>query len=142
MSKIFLCLLISLFNIVVFAGTLEFDLYRSGNATTAQMDKIRTKDTPNVKRIDVDTYVKDGVVWVKANNKGISTQSTKPPATEKNWWVAPKGTAYSDKLKLHNDHTDHYMWVPKSDMPLSEYDKLMKQVNVKFTKIEVKPKGK
>lgn len=132
-KKISLGLLSLILASASFAGTLTTDLYRGGNSTSPLMDKVRTVDTTTSGTIDVDVYDKNGVKWVKANGKGISTFNT--ALATKNWWKAPKGTTYPSSLRVYNDNGNHWTWAPAFDMPLSDYIKLMQQTNSSFTKL-------
>jgi hypothetical protein len=107
------------------------DLFRSGNATSARLDKVRTEG-PNR---DVDTQVDhDGRVWVIANGKGMSTSE----APDSDWrgvpWRLPKGHLYTTRLLVWNDMPGHWVWQPAKDMLLSEYVSALSGSNGQFVR--------
>jgi hypothetical protein len=114
-------------------GTTSLDLFRSGNTTTARLDRVRING-PNS---DVDTYVDTGTgaTWVQANGKGISTQDAVDPSWTGTPWRLPAGAAYPSHLLLWNDNPGHWLWAPEHDMPLTTYEDALRVVNALFVKV-------
>jgi hypothetical protein len=61
--------------------TTSVDLYRMGNATSPRMDKVRDQD--------VESYEKNGEIWVVEGSGGISTFAAQ--GLGKNWWKLDRG---------------------------------------------------
>ena len=111
-----------------FMGATPIDLYRMGNASGPQMDKIRLKEPdPD---IDHETRV-SGIVWVRANSGGVSTWETPKAGLRGKAWRIPAGTAFSDRLRLWSDlpAEGHWVWEPMQDMPLTEFVSDLAAVN-------------
>ena len=96
----------------------EEDLYRLGNATTPKLDHVRTESSK-----DVDTYLQNGLLIVRANGRGISLLTEAGAASRRDaWlWIVPKNTPMPPGLALNHDTTDHYHLCPAFDMTLDEY---------------------
>ena len=99
------------------------NLYRFGNANSPKLDNVRPG-------IDVDV-VGDTVI---ANGKGMSLFSTYDPG-KKNVWRLNQGTALPDKLKIINDHGNHYVLAPTENMLLEEYKNLLRGVGYTMIKV-------
>lgn len=64
------------------------DLYRIGNSESPKLDRVRA--------VDIDTYDRNGIKMIKANEKGISlfTESDLTKTRFEGWaWKKPHGTA-------------------------------------------------
>ena len=107
------------------ADSTRVDLYRLGNSSSPRMDNVREKD--------VEMFERDGKTWVKARSGGVSTFSK--PSGKSNEWRLKKGTSFPSKLRVYNDHGDHWQWEPEVDMPLDDYLDLLRQVNRLFEKM-------
>ena len=81
------------------------DLFRSGNATSACLDKVRVTPHPDP---DVDIQV-DGLgrSWVEANGEGVSSFEAIQPHWSKPWRL-PAGSYYSTCLELVSDVPGHW----------------------------------
>jgi len=121
------------FYLINFTG---IDLYRSGNATTPNLDKVRIP--PRNGAIDIEIYEKDlndqKVIYVDSTSGGISTFDAPLPSQNQKvrWWKIPKGSIIPDGLQVTKDHTikhiniTHYTIRPLNDMPLTEYQQLLR----------------
>lgn len=112
-------------------GVTSLTLFRSGNATNARLDKVRTQGPAR----DVDTRTDTaGTLWVIANGKGMSTID----AADSGWsgipWKLLQGHSYSNLLLVWNDAPGHWVWQPAQDMPLSEYVDALSLSNGQFVK--------
>jgi hypothetical protein len=111
-------------------GQTHIELYRSGNSSVAQLDKVRPKD--------VDMQVaRNGDVWVLAlNGKGVSTWDHIDPTWNGKPWRLPAGSLYNDHLLLlWNDSPGHWTWAPAHDMLIHEYVSCLAQVSARFVKV-------
>ncbi|EDN67205.1 hypothetical protein BGP_2730 [Beggiatoa sp. PS] len=94
------------FYLINFTG---IDLYRSGNATTPNLDKVRIP--PRNGAIDIEIYEKDlndqKVIYVDSTSGGISTFDAPLPSQNQKvrWWKIPKGSIIPDGLQVTKDHT-------------------------------------
>lgn len=82
---------------------------------------------------DVDLYELNGIVMVRANNRGVSLYTLKgvEDVGLTGWaWRIRQGTALPPELKLHNDKPEHYMICPISEMPLAKFVGLLQQMVV------------
>jgi hypothetical protein len=99
-------------------GITSVDLFRSGNATSARLDKVRTQGPGR----DVDTRMgMGGNLWVIANGKGISCSSAVDPTWRGQPWKLLMGHTYSNLLIVWSDEPGHWVWQPVQDMLLFEY---------------------
>jgi hypothetical protein len=73
------------------------------------------------------------VVYVKSASGGISTSTTSTNLSPTVWKI-PKGTSFSDTIKLNNDSPGHYAWEPAAQMKLTDFTSLMSALNSKFVK--------
>lgn len=114
-------------------GVTQFDLYRSGNASSARLPAVRIGGSDP----DVDVYVDPttGVEWVRANGKGSSTSDVIDPGWTGRIWRLPPGSVYPDTLELWEDDPGHWLWAPKHDMPLAEYIAALGVVNALFVRV-------
>jgi hypothetical protein len=113
-------------------GSTPIDLFRSGNSSSALLEKVRIVP-PND---DVDTFTDAAnAVWVKANGRGVSTSAAPDPAWRGKLWRLPVGSTYPDALRLWEDEPRHWVWEPVTDMPLANYEAALASVNPHFVKI-------
>jgi hypothetical protein len=87
-------------------GITTLDLFRSGNAGGARLERVRT----NGINADVDTYVdpNSGQLWVKADGQGSSTFDAVDPTWRGKPWRLPAGENYPAALLLvWNDEPGH-----------------------------------
>lgn len=113
-------------------GITTVDLFRSGNAGSACMDKVRVLPHPNP---EIDRYITvSGDVWVRAGTGGISTSEAIDPIWTGRPWKLPMGSSYSDLLSLVNDGHGHWTWEPAADMLLTEYRRLLADLHLQFCK--------
>jgi hypothetical protein len=113
-------------------GITPVDLFRSGNATSARLDQIRTAGTS----ADVDTVIDpSGAVWVISNGKGASTSDAADPEWRGRPWMLARGHAYSALLLVWNDEPDHWVWQPTHDMLLSDYVDALRHSNLHFVRL-------
>jgi hypothetical protein len=96
------------------------DLYRRGNASSPRLDHVRVGK-------DILAFERDGVLWVTAGTGGVSTFAH--PGVGLHWWRIPRGYTYPERLRVVNDHGDHYLWEPRADMPLTAYVALLATVH-------------
>ena len=103
----------------------EEDLYRLGNFTSSRLDHVRSGK-------DVTTYDRNGVIYVRANGKGISLLTEKRANTfTGSWlWKIPAGTRLPNGLVLNHDAPEHYALCPKTDMSVEAYRALLLEVAV------------
>ena len=100
-------------------------LYRRGKANSPLMDNVRDRD--------INIFKYNDEKWVEADSGGISTFASLKPG--KNWWRVDAGISIPDGISLINDHDDHWLWQPKYNMRLSEYQELLRQVSIYFVKL-------
>jgi hypothetical protein len=103
------------------------DLYRAGNGAGPRMEHVR----PNR---DIAVLQRSGVDWVDPQCGGISTRE-RAFWPFRFWWRIPKGTAFSDRLTIRNDHGDHWVWEPAQAMELSDYVQLLASLNSEFIRV-------
>jgi hypothetical protein len=99
------------------------DLYRLGNSQSPRLDNVRPQD--------VDTYDRNGITMIRANNKGISLRTWDDLQRMRmaGWvWKLPKGITLPQGLNLFNDHGGHYMLIPLQDMPVDQFRGLLSQL--------------
>ncbi len=102
------------------------DLYRVGNAAGPRMDRVRP--------IDIAVVQQHGVDWVHPLSGGVSTYEYRfRPAGA--WWLIPRGTLFSDRLVVRNDHGSHWVWEPAQSMELREYLRLLAHLNAEFARV-------
>lgn len=127
-NKLFLATVLAVSSISSLAGTLTVDLYRGGNASSPRLDNVRDKD--------VTKYTgKDGKIWVKGKEGGISTFSVRPSGMS-HIWKARKGTTYSSNLYIYesNKVTKHWSIAPARDMTQDEFERHLRTFHSSFTK--------
>jgi hypothetical protein len=108
--------------------TTALDLYRVGDAGGPRLDAVRPG-------IDVSVKPVNGVDWVDGTpNGGASTRSAIYPLrrASSRWWHLPAGSPYSSQLILRNDHGNHWLVEPATDMPLDVYENLLRALNGLF----------
>jgi len=101
------------------------DLYRMGNATSARMDNVRSKD--------IEIYEVDDEWWVAAGSGGISTFAVQ--GVGKNWWKLDRNTGIPNELQLVNDYGNHWSWEPSYTMPITTYKAALRRVSEMFYKV-------
>jgi hypothetical protein len=107
-------------------GKTPVELFRSGNAGSAKLDKPRRMH-------DVTVFQKNGDDRVQAGSGGMSTMEAPDNTIRGTWWRLAAGTDYNDSLLLvWNDYANHWSWDPAKDMPLSDYMSALADVNSKF----------
>jgi len=113
-------------------GMTPVDLYRSGNSTSPNLDRVRiTGHDP-----DVDTYTgAAGKIVVEANGKGVSTATAPDPDWSGTPWRLPKGSPYPDTLFVWSDEPGHYLWAPAADMPLENFKADLHTASKGFVKV-------
>lgn len=113
-------------------GKTPEDLYRSGNATSPNLDRVRITGPDR----DVDHYAdQSGQVWVEANGKGVSTSTAPDPSWRGRPWRLPAGSSYPDELLVWPDEPGHYAWVPARDMRLEDYKAALALAGKGFVKV-------
>ena len=113
-------------------GVTSVDLFRSGNSTSARLNRVRTTGPDR----DVDTRLDAaGAEWVVKNGKGVSTADSIDPAWTGHLWKLSAGHTYSNLLVVWNDDPGHWVWEPASDMLLSEYVDALTQSDLHFIKV-------
>jgi hypothetical protein len=105
--------------------TTSVDLYRMGNATSPRMDKVRDQD--------VESYEKNGEIWVVEGSGGISTFAAQ--GLGKNWWKLDRGCSIPDELCLVNDYGNHWAWEPGYTMKLDDYKSALQSMAERFYKV-------
>ena len=120
-----ICALSAIFISIATADSSRVDLYRFGNASSPKMD--------NVRSTDLDTFQHNGVLWVVHETGGVSTFDN-PKGQTKNVWRLPKGSSIPNRLKLVNDRDDHWTWMPAVDMPMTEFQEILREVGTRFVK--------
>lgn len=113
-------------------GITPVDLFRKGNATSPQMDKVRPRLSDDSG--DIELFTQAGETWVRANSGGISTSSKRKGDAK--WWKLVQGYAYDNGLRVWNDHGNHYSWEPVEDMPLERFKALLAAVNPELKRAE------
>ena len=109
-------------------GTTPCDLFRSGDSTSARLDRVR--------QTEVDTWIDAaGQVWVKANGRGISTSSSVDASWSGKPWKLDAGSVFPDELEPWESPPGHWYWAPKTDMLLSDYEKALSIVNGEFHRV-------
>lgn len=107
----------------------EEDLYRLGNSTSPRLDHVR--------HADVDTYSTNGILFIRANGKGISLLTEDGVRGKRGGWLwkLPAGLALPSGLLLNNDKPFHYSLCPASDMNVDEYRGLLARLAVRCERI-------
>ena len=103
----------------------DADLYRMGRGSNAKMEPRVPKDIP--------TFDKNGEQYVKEGTGGVSTDSKQPKTS--NVWKLDSGYAYDDLLHVYNDHGTHYLWEPKSEMKLADFQAALLTTHASWTKV-------
>ncbi|MGB7413674.1 MAG: hypothetical protein WA902_05655 [Thermosynechococcaceae cyanobacterium] len=87
----------------------------------------------NVRDRDIESYEKQGKVWVVENSGGISTFAAQ--GSGKNWWRLDQGCVIPDELSLVNDYGTHWAWEPRYTMKLDAYKAALQSVAARFYKV-------
>ncbi len=114
-------------------GITLLDLFRSGNASSAGLDRVRIIGQDP----DVTTYVDPatGATFVQADGKGVSTWDAPGTSWTGKTWVLPKGSSYPDTLIVWNDDPNHWTWAAAADMSFADYQAALATANALFVKI-------
>lgn len=112
-------------------GVAPVDLYRNGNASSARLDHVRISGPTR----DVDTYDQNGITWVRANGKGVSSEGSPDPNWNGKPWRFDAGLSFPDSLRLFPDDPGHWVWEPVQDMPLASYQDALAIANANFVKV-------
>lgn len=114
-------------------GVTSIDLFRSGNAAGAGLDRVRI----NSHDPDVNTFTDPvtGADWVQADGMGASTFDAPQTTWTGKTWYLPKGSPYPDTLLVWNDDPGHWAWSPATDMPLSAYLDALRTASALFVKV-------
>ena len=95
------------------------DLFRLGNANDPRLDHVREKK-------DAETYMADGILFVKANGRGISLFSENRIKGLKGWhWMLKAGSSIPPGLVLIDEQNGHYLLCPDRDMSMDNYKGLL-----------------
>jgi hypothetical protein len=108
--------------------TTALDLYRIGDAAGPRLDAVRPG-------LDVSVKPVNGVDWVDGTpNGGASMRSSIYPLrrASSRWWLLPAGSPYSSQLVVRNDHGNHWLVEPATDLPLDAYENLLRTLNGLF----------
>lgn len=106
------------------------NLFRFGNSTSSRLSNVRPHE--------ITTTTINGIETIVANNNGVSVFNQEG-LTESNlsgWvWEIKQGTVFPFGLKLiKRGSKGHFMLVPSSNMPLSQYIGLLEQVAMRCNK--------
>ncbi|MFT3870933.1 MAG: hypothetical protein QM715_20965 [Nibricoccus sp.] len=105
------------------------ELYRIGNSSGPRLSHIRSSE--------IDTYDRNGVLMIRANNKGISLYDANglKEAGLTGWaWKFAADTFVPMGLKVFNDAQGHFMMVPTLEMPLAKYKGLLEELALRAQK--------
>lgn len=101
------------------------ELWRLGVKDSARVDKVRIPPRPSGATIDIQTFIKDKQVWVKAGTGGVSLfDGINPRLDGVYWWRIPANSKIPIELKITKNHKDritgltHYRIEPIFDLPL------------------------
>jgi|SRR6185437_6386499 hypothetical protein len=108
----------------------HLDLFRSGNAGSAQLSRVRL----NVPDPDIETFLVDTETWVRARSGGVSTYDAPQPSWRGPAWRLPAKTTIPAGIEIRSDAPGHWMWEAARDMPLDEYVAALEQINVLFAR--------
>jgi len=107
--------------------TITIDLFRRGNASSPQLNKVRFGDDRLAQgmRNDVTTYDMNGEPWGRARDGGISTFDAPGPGGG-HWWKLPAGTELPEEVVIIRDHRTpdgrtHYTLAPSRDMAVIRF---------------------
>jgi hypothetical protein len=100
-------------------------LYRMGNSISARMNHVREKD--------VESFDRNGELWVSANSGGVSTFSI--VGRGNNWWRLDEGIEIPAELRVVNDYGNHYLWEPSYTMRLEDYLSVLSSIGELFYKV-------
>ena len=110
------------------------ELWRLGVKASPRLDKLRVPPRPPGKVVDVQTYAKNGQIWVKAGTGGVSLFDGKNPRLDGlYWWRIPSGSPIPMELKITKNHKDrltgltHFRIEPIFDLPLDHFICLLTQ---------------
>jgi hypothetical protein len=113
-------------------GSTPVDLYRCGNASSPNLDRVRTSGPDR----DVDSHVDaSGTTWVEANGKGVSTVTAPDQSWRGKPWRLPAGSPYPDELLVWLDEPGHYAWAPAKDMTLQDFKAALLLASKGFVKV-------
>ncbi|KAK7012325.1 hypothetical protein R3P38DRAFT_3589683 [Favolaschia claudopus] len=94
------------------------DLFRAGNTTSARFDNVRPQDIPVVNGM------------VKPGTGGMSTFTMKQSVWADNkTWVVKKSSSLGNNLTAKNDHGDHWLIAPSSQMTIETYKSALSSLN-------------
>ncbi len=110
-------------------GLTPVDLFRSGNAGGPRLTLVRP--------VDVDTYAvaETGMMWVRANGRGMSTWDAVDPTWRGKPWRLAAGSPYPDDLLLWNDMPGHWVWAALQDITLSDYISALEELSALFVRV-------
>ncbi len=95
---------------------------------------------------DIELFEKNNCSYVSKDTGGISTFNQQNLRFGKFWWVIPKGTKIPTGLRISQDFNSkpsskptHYTIRPITDMPLSQYIRLLDELSLSAERLfEVK----
>jgi len=99
------------------------DVFRVGNTTSPRLSHLRSGE--------VVTNNINGIIMIVANRRGVSLYALEElKAVGLTGWVwrFEGGTKIPIELMVVNDHSGHFMLVPKRTMPLDKYKGLLEEV--------------
>ena len=105
------------------------DLFRIGNSSEPRLTHIRQHE--------ITTTLVNDIIFILANNKGISVwdEAHVRQGSVSGWaWKITKSTVLPAGLKLHNDIPGHYVICPVNQIPLDEYKGLLAKLAVRCQK--------
>ena len=104
------------------------ELWRLGTKSSARLHNLRVPPRPPGATVDIQTYAKNGQVWVKAGTGGISLFDGKNPRLDgPHWWRIPANSPIPMELKVTRNHKDrltgltHFRIEPIFDLPLDHF---------------------
>jgi hypothetical protein len=116
----------------IFISFTPVDLWRLGVANSPRLDNPRVPPRPPGASIDIQTYERNGAVWVRAGSGGISTfDGINPKLNGTDWWKIPQNSPIPAGLQVSRNHMDrttgltHYRVEPQFDMPLQNFRYLL-----------------
>jgi hypothetical protein len=115
----------------VYIDFTPIELWRKGAKNSPQLDKVRMPPRPPGAKIDIETFMKEGEVWVKAGVGGVSLYNGINPRLDGTWWRIPANSPIPNGLRITKDRTDkitkltHYSIEPVFDMPASHFIHLL-----------------
>ena len=108
------------------------ELWRLGIKDSPRLNKVRIPPRPPGSSIDIQTFIKNGHVWVKAGSGGVSLfDGINPRLDGIYWWRIPANSTIPSELKITKNHKDritgltHYRIEPIFDMPMDLFIELL-----------------